>query len=195
MSFYFHQMMSLIRYFPLVKNYNTCEKVSFTAQWANPHTNYIHNIRNASQSFWTHTCEVFFCFVLFCFGFLGTLNPKPYYFSIGYFFLFLYLGPKKLVSVRAGLMKWGGHHSLCFEPVLPSVAQTPSLLSYLSRSFGHVWGFGEHLSFTKTLVNLGWWKTGEGREREREREEEEASKYVSHVQALRNCAKRKRFFF
>jgi hypothetical protein len=38
------------------------------------------------------------------------------------------------------------------------------------------------------------WKTGEEREREREREEE-ASKYVSHVQALRNCAKSKRFFF
>ncbi len=74
------------------------------------------------------------------------------------------------------------------------MAQTPSLLSYLSRSFGHVWGFGEHLSFTKTLVNLGLWKTGEEREREREREEE-ASKYVSHVQALRNCAKSKRLFF
>jgi len=28
----------------------------------------------------------------------------------------------------------------------------------------------------------------------REREREEASKYVSHVQALRNCAKSKRFF-
>jgi hypothetical protein len=34
-----------------------------------------------------------------------------------------------------------------------------------------------------------------GREREREKEREEASKYVSHVEALRNCAKSKRFFF
>jgi hypothetical protein len=59
------------------------------------------------------------------------------------------------------------------------VAQTPSLLSYLARSFGHVWGFGEASKFSKTLVNLGWWKTGEEREREREREREK-ERELSH---------------
>jgi hypothetical protein len=60
---------------------------------------------------------------------------------------------------------------------------------------GHVWGFGEHLSkFTKTLVNLGWWKTGEERERERKRERRHQSMSVM-LKLSGTVLKVKGFFF